>query len=510
VILDPELAGTASPATPAVIAVTTGASDKNTRPSANAAEARVVLHTRAATKTQRNDPGQDIYQSTTLATFDATVRRSESLRFVVGLRARYHFASMAANTADAVASHAELDVLPTAGYVDSKLADGLHLQLGYQPVHLGRFDIFSATDVLAVHDLRDGAATMAEAAEVAQISALADYDVSSWLSFRAIYVPFFTAHVISVVQSDYALVRATQAGTDAAFRNSGDQGARLQGLLLHNLTRGDRDSIAQTGLAALGPDPTFAQPQGALRATAHSASGEVALTAATALEHLPALRASQTLKDYVRDPSSLDAQARLAADNRPLVPEYNRFAVLSADAVTDIGPVSVGLEGAYMVHRTLMAETQVAATTGSGSMPGIATPASTDVLQVGARAEYIRGTEWLVAAEAFFAYTLSPAGPGPHHYLLMEDGRFARGVGALVSYAPDAFPIHLELGAGLLSGPSLVVSPRVAYSILDNFDVELGALFVEGAAPAIGSSTISLGHVYDNVDQVFVGLRYLP
>ncbi len=482
----------------------------------------MVLHSRVATETQRTDPRQDVWQSTTLATFDATVRRSDALRFVLGLRARYHYASLASNSAvvDTVPTHYDLDALPTAGYVDGRLAQGLHLQVGYQPVHLGRFDIFSATNVLAVHDLRDGPATMAEAGEVGQIAAVMDYDANAWLSFRAIYLPFFTPHIISVVESDYALLRMTQVETTAAY-DAADMGSgRLQALLLHNLTRGDRDRIAQTGLSAFAPEASLAQPQGALRASAHGPSGEVAVTAATALEHLPALRASSTLIDYLAvnaasnstHQQQLDAQTALAGDNRPLAAEYKRYAVFSADAATDLGPLSVGLEGAYMLHRTLMAESLLQQQTSEPQLvkagtPGLAQPASSDVLQVGARAEYVRGTEWLVSVEAFFAYTLSAPSFGPKRYMMMEDGRFARGVGTLLSYAPDALPIHFEVGAGLFSGPSLLVSPRVAYSIVDNFDVELGALFVNGPA---GTTTMALGTRYDNVDQVYLGLRYLP
>ena len=56
--------------------------------------------------------------------------------------------------------------------------------------------------------------------------------------------------------------------------------------------------------------------------------------------------------------------------------------------------------------------------------------------------------------------------------------------------------------------------PRIGYGLLENLDIELGALFVEGedkpASTAASPSNIALGSLYDSVDQFYVGIRYLP
>ena len=66
-------------------------------------EVHLVLHTRGNRDLKQDDPREEIWESTTIFALDATLRRSERLRFGLGLSARYHFASLAHDLPDAIA-----------------------------------------------------------------------------------------------------------------------------------------------------------------------------------------------------------------------------------------------------------------------------------------------------------------------------------------------------------------------------------------------------------------------
>jgi hypothetical protein len=507
-IVDPELTGS-PPSEPAP----TGGSDAA---QLQAADVRLVLHARAARDLRQDDPREEIWESTTIAALDATLRRSESLRFTLGMLARYHFAALAQAVPDAVSERYELDAIPTAGYVDASVVPGWHVRAGYQPVQLGRFDVFSASNVLAVHDLRDGFATLPEAAEVGQLALLSDVDATSWLSLRAIYVPFFTPHIVSVTESDYALFPSRQASVDAAI-NALDPllpAGQLRSFLANNLSRADRARIASSGLAAFSPEPTLDTPQGALRASAHGSAGELALTLSTALEHLPAFRVSDALLNAAStsnpadptNPTNAANPTDPSADPRPVRVEYNRFAVIAVDGAIDVDPVSIGFELAYMLHRTLYA----VGTAYPGGPYAVPIPDTTDIAQLGARVEYAQTTRWLFALEAFLAYTMTLPTDAARGWMFFEAQRFFAGAGGLLGYTA-AFGLHLELGGAVLSGATFIAAPRISYALLDNFEIEVGALFVEGRPPPMFvTPNVSIGGLFDPVDHGFVGLRYAP
>jgi hypothetical protein len=523
ILFDPELQGTASPSEPAAAANSSAApTSPSPAPTSGDAQVRAVLHTRFAADTWQQDPREDVYDSTTLATLEASVRRSEKLRFALGLRARYHVSALAHDVADASATQQAFDAVPTAAYADATLAPGLHLQVGYQPVHLGRFDVLTATNFLAVSDLRDGPATMPEgAAEVGQLAALIDYDVSTWLSLRAIYIPFFTPHLLTLSEGDYAIFPATQQQTAKAIRDAaGGAPGRITKLLRGNLSRDDRNAIATSGFDALSPEPTFTHPQGALRATAHGPAGEIALTLGTALERMPTLQPSSSFVNYAYD-QSMENQAFLGGAPHPLIVHHDRFFVASTDAATDIGPITVGAELAFMKNRTLYAWRK------GGENEGLPNATHADLAHLGVRAEYTASDEWLAALEGFAAYAFGAPSDGTCQkpqslvdantkfsdcrYMLLEGQHWLRGAAALASFSPADTGLHFELGAALVTGPSLVLTPRIGYAPWPELEVEVGALFVEGPAPSTTNmAAVAVGTIYDHVDQVFLGVRYLP
>lgn len=459
-------------------------------------EARLGLHSRLSLDYLHSDAREETWENTTIATLEATVRRSEQLRFVVGMRARYHVSLLSQDLPDEPARRIEIDAAPTAGYLDLTLGEGANLQIGYQPVHLGRFELISAIDVLSVGDYRDGPATVPEAIDVAQLAVRLDYDPTGSLSFRVLYVPFFTPHIIPVSESDYALFHVTEAQLMAG------SAMPIDGTLASYLSRADRERLAESGLAAFAPEADFRSQQAALRATLHGALGELSFTAATALEHLPAFYFSQAAIDYIRDPRTVEVVERFQRTTRPIRVDYGRFALLAIDGTVDISPLSVGFEAAYMLDRTLY-------TLGTGAYPDtLPVPETTDVVQVGARLEYVRGSRFLGAVEGFAAFAVSTPQNANRNWVFLENGRYIAGVVAAGAWQSD-FGLRISLGAVAMTGFTLILAPRVAYELFDRFEVEVGSIIIQGPPPPLNvTPQIALGTLYDTTDLVFVGLSY--
>jgi hypothetical protein len=466
-------------------------------------DVHLVLNVRANRDLRQDDPREEIWETTSWLALDATLRRSESLKFGLGLTARWHYSAFAANVPDARAERYEFDVLPNAAFVDATVAAGLHVKAGFQPLPLGRFDLFSAVNVLSVVDLRDGAMTPPERGEIGQASILIDYDPVSWLSLRAIYVPFFMPHIMPVTESDYALFPNNQNNTNAAFSQLDAQGIfpidELRAALRNNLGRSGRDRISSGLLAGFMPEPSFSHPQGAVRATAHGVFGEIAFTFATALEHLPTFRLSDAAIAQLSNPEMTSNEF----DPQPIRAEYNRFAVAAVDAAIDVAPFSLGFELSYQLHRTLYA----VGTAWEGDPLGVPVPGYSDFAQAGARIEYTQDTTWLFGLEAFAMYAVSLPDDPRRGWALLESGRYYRGVAGLFGYSSD-FGLKVQLSASWLSGPSVVFLPSVSYDIFSQLTIEAGIFLIDGQRPPMFATPIlSLGGTYHYLENVFVGVR---
>jgi hypothetical protein len=362
--------------------------------------------------------------------------------------------------------------------------------------------------VLSVYDVRQGPATLPEVPEIGQFAALTDWDIAGWLSLRAIYIPFFTPNIVSVFEGDYALVPLRQANINQAFDNLDQLADGSRQWITSNLSRADRERIATSALSAFAPAPNFLYPQGALRMSTHGSAGELAATFSTALEHTPAFRLTDAALMSLSGTPPM-----LPSDEQAITVEYNRFAAVSIDGAIDVSPFSIGAELAYQFHRTLYAVG--VATSG---LYAIAQPDFTDIAQGGLRIEYTQSAHWLFALEGFGMYAIQ-APSDPHRgWLFLQRGAWAYGAGGLIGYSAD-FGLHLELGGTFLTGPSGIVSPRIAYTIVDGFDAEVGGLFIFGPTPPVvgmgppavySTPNIAIGGIFNNVDHVYVGLRYRP
>lgn len=501
-IVDPELQGVAPPPAP-LPELPPPASDAGT------GEIRVTLRNRTAMDVFFQDPREDVLTSTFLASFEATVRRSERTHFVVGARPIYRVASRQHSTPDQDAVRYELDVLPSAAHADLNPADGVHLRLGYQYQHLGRFDVFSAQNVLSAYDLRDGPTTMPEAAELAQPAARVDWDPNMWLSLRAVYLPFHQPHLVNYTDGDFALAPQTQAEVDASIDASvgGDpvMAIRQRQRLKASIGRRAQEQIARTGFSAFAPDSDLSRPQGALRAVAHGPVGELGLSLVTANERLPVPHYDPALLAVLaadaEGRTDVAAEAQLATVAEPFEVRYPRFFVTAADGATQLGPVQVGAELAVMWNRTLFAAHE-----GDGLLPG-----RTDIAQGSVRLEYLRGQTLALVSEAFWATMLSTPDDPQRAWLMADRGRHLWGALGFCSWAMPQVGLTWELGIGAMSGPSYALLPRVQYEASSELFVEAGAQFINGDKPKnLTVPKFSLGGRYDDTDQVYVGLRYLP
>lgn len=479
VIEDPELSSTkkpekSEPASPTTTEMPSGDHGETTF--------RMILHSRVGLDTTWDRAAQDILEETTIGLIEAQYRKSESLLFSVGVRAR-HASGM---RRDGTTRH-EIDAVPISAYVDGAIGGSVHLRGGYQVISMGRFDLFSASNFLGVYDLRSGPVTMPDAADVAQPALRLDWDPTTAFTLQAFYVPFFTPDILPVYGTNYALLDRS-LGVLSKMNPSIPSTLNLDGLGRMGVSRSSLVSGSTQALRALAPAPDFTTPQGAIRATLRGAAGETSLTVGTALERLPAIRFL---------PAVAPTEWRL---------EYGRFYVTSLDGALDAGPFQLGAEVAFLGHRTLGTVPKTLPQPATAPVPE---PDTTNIVHAGLRAELVESSGWLAEVEIFGEYALNPPSDSAVQWFTMEQGRYWRGVAAGVHFAPEGTPFRLELGGVVFSGPTLVLMPRAQYEVATGFFLEAGAVFVEGPAPSAASPMVSLGGMFDDVDQVFVGARWV-
>jgi hypothetical protein len=464
VILDPELSDLPPPPPPEPVSAEPNG------------DFHVQLRSRLGVDVVRDDPREDVWEFTELAVLEAKVRRSEHLRFALGVRVRYLFATRQDDTSDANAERYALDVTPTAAYGDATLTDGLHLRVGYQSVALGNFDLLTATDVLSVYDLRSGPTTPEEGFDIAQLAVRMDWDLSSAASLTAIYVPFFMTHRFSVFDGDYALFPNAPPYDPQSGLTEDVQG---QEMLRQNLSRSAQANLSDSAFAAFTPDADFNQPQAAVHLGFHGAAGQLGFTAALARDQVPAFEPPATTLTY------------------------EQFELVAVEALTDIGPIQIGGELGYMFGRTLWT-----------TLPGPIPPTGkTDIIHTGLRLNYTKGEDFIFVLEAAAEHAQDDAAVATAvpdaRWLWLAGERWWFMVAGFASLAVgDA---TFRVGGMLLNGPSYVLAPQADIAIADGLFAEIGAYVVgEFGADGAVSAGVVPGGLYDKVDQVFIGLRWIP
>jgi hypothetical protein len=472
---------------------------------------RVELRSRAGVDTRWENDREEIVEATQIAAFELEHPRSKDVSFAVGLRARYFVGHRSSGSDQDPAERYELDVVPTAAYVDATLSDGLHTRIGYQVTALGRFDVFTTTNFLALQDLRSGPASMPGTTDIAQPALRTDVDIGSSFTLTSVYVPFFQPDLINAFGGDYALFAVAGAapplptsiancpGPPPLSETEQQYADAIARRLQATANSSQLADATNAGLRALAPPPNLTEPQGAMRLTGRSSAGEVSLTVGTALERLPTLVLSRDLRNLFKNPCNARYQADIVANNDPFLRVVHpRFSVAAIDGATDIGPVQIGVELAHMQNRTLYA----------GKVGELPEAGSADLAQLGLRAEFAE-SDFAASVESFGLYALDEPGNPDQKWFFLEEGRWFRGISAAVRWT--AGRIALELLGIAASGPTFLMAPRIEWEALKQFYLELGMLVVEGPEPpAFGDPDVSIGGIYDGVDQAFVGVRWLP
>jgi hypothetical protein len=461
VILDPELSGIAPPPEPTPAEQPAAAATPN-------GEVRAQLHSRVALDTRRDASREDLWEATQVGLIEARVRRSDKLRFALGLRVRHQYAVRRADTPEADRERATLDLAPTAGYGDATVADGLHLRLGYQSVRLGNFELLNGSDVLSVYDLRSGPTTFPEAFEIAQLAARVDWDVQEWLSLGLTYVPFFQPHRVHVFDGNYALY---PQGVLGEFESSAAQRE-----LRRTLSRAAQSRLADEAYGAFAPDPNLGRPQAALQAVAHGAEGELRLTAALARDQIFT--------------TSIDPTLEL---------EYEPFGLFSIEGTTEVGPVAVGAQLAYMLQRTVP--------TDYGDAGTLLTTDRTDVTHLGIRVEHAQGDLFGFLIEASASGTLDSGGRSGA-WLEAHDRHWYLALAGVAQLVLD--PVTIELSGGLINGPSYVLAPRGELELFEGLYLEVGGYLVGAVGTRMSRGHSIAGDLFEHADQAFVGARWVP
>lgn len=452
---------------------------------------RLTLHTRWGVDTDWTRPSQDIVEGTTIAAVEAEQRRSDALMLSVGLRARY-----ALGVHQSGSTRYELDVAPTSLFADVTPVAGFHARIGYQTITMGRFDLFSATNFLAVYDLRSGPVTMPEASAIATPALRLDFDHFRGFTLQGYYVPFFQPHLITAYGSDYALF--------SVYDRAGDANSETVRKALESVF-GNRSGLAMASTSvvqALGPPPDLRYPQGAMRATLYGSAGELSVTGGTALEHLPTISATPAFQDLlfnIRFGMMSTPEQIAAALDRPIRVEYGRYEIASLDGALDAGPLQLGAEAAYMWNRTLMA------TNGTDLQPE-----RVNMAEFALRAELVESAGWAAEVESFFTMAVKePSNQFRHWYAL--DDRYLYGVAGGVAWAPEKTHLRFQLGGAAMAIATYVLMPRAEWEAVNTLFFELGAAFVEGRTPGpLGSSNMPFGGFFTDVSQVFLGIRWSP
>lgn len=436
----------------------------------------------------------------------------------------------------------ELDIVPLSAYVDLTLADGVHMRLGTQVISLGRMDGYSATDILAVFDLRPQPKLDPSAIKLAQPALRLDWDISSWATLQLAYVPWFMPHVIRPNRDRYTATALTGSGSVQAFGGGDDA-----------IDPSFQPKVTESNIRYLGPPPDFKHPQAEARLNFRGSTFEVALLGGTALEKIPSIYYIPAVDEYLRNPDP-DRQSAVqsaiggyALNRYPLFDvAYHRYYLVGFDGSFDISPLQVGFEFGYSPERHLYASNKkgealpmpntteqicnpgdpptqadaprcntIVGADSKGNLMDGSIRKGVPVVQGTLHVEWLKDESFAVAAEAFLIQALELPHDRQRDWtgFIPRTGVFAGGLIA-GNYALDEGKYRADLTAMVMVGPSFIIGPQVEMRVLEGMYINLGAQVFEGPDPqfksGLAARNLTVGGLFSGYDNVYLGFRWLP
>jgi len=530
-------------------------------PLANTGLAKIELIGQVAADLHHEGQLEDAFETRLRFGGEIEFRRSRNLRLVLGSRVDFLWAVPSQND-DIVAKlkqraldqdRFEVDVLPTAAYADMSLFDGFHLRVGQQVVSLGRMDFYSPTDMLVIYDLRPQPKLDPAASKLAQPAVRIDWDIGSAITLQAAYIPWFSPHLTRPNRDKYVATVTGGYGSAILPDKSADY-----------IDPSFQTKQTEANLRFVGPAPDFSTPQLAARLVYRGSSFDVAVSAGTALEKIPAVYLAPTAAELAAygdnvqglSPAAVELTKRLqdqvvTGDVPRLASiEFHRYASIGGDFGFEIGPVAIGFEGSFSPERQLYAATKdgkkIAQPNTSKEIfdpcfqdqAGCKVPEGktyresnvgdrsirkgVPVVQGAMHVEWVKGDSLILAGETFWINALA---------LPYDETRdwwgFIPGTGAYVgamlngSYLLNEGQWRFESTIIAAVGPSLVLIPRIELRAREGLFVDVGAQLFEGPSPGyadkmtgrnnvVGAQNANLGGLFTGYDQMFVGMRWLP
>ncbi len=538
------------------------APDGDDDPLANTGLAKIELLGQFGADLHHEGELEDAYETRLRFGGEIEFRRSRRLRLVVGSRVDFFWG--VPGQGDSIITtpvkgrpmqraldqdRFEVDIIPTAAYADMSVFDGFHLRVGEQVVSLGRMDFYSPNDVLVIYDLRPQPRLDPAAAKLAQPAVRIDWDITTALTLQAAYIPWFSPHLTRPNRDKY--VAAVTGGKASAQLPDG--GAAY-------IDPSFQTKQSEENLRFVGPPPDFGTPQVAARLVLRGRAFDVALSAGSALEKVPAVYLTPFAAEIAA--KGLDANAWSQATN-DLAPrlisnpttrvadvEFHRYAMVGGDLGFDVGPLSVGFEGGYSPSRHLYAATKDGksvpqpdvsreitdpclspdqqgcklgpdeksrpSNVGDGRIrKGVA------VVQGAIHVEWVKGTDLILGGEAFWLNALRLPYDRTRDWwgFVPDTGAFIGGTANGRYLLNDGQWCFEGTVIGTV-GPSFVFVPRIELRAREGLFVDVGAQIFEGSAPGyrdktgqthvVGAQNTNLGGLLTGYDQVFVGIRWLP
>lgn len=525
-------------------------------PTANTGIARLEMLGQVAADLRQEGALEDAFETRLRFGGEVEFRRSRNLRLVLGSRLDFFWAVPGPN--DDVIKAAgrsaldedrfEVDIFATAAYVDTTLGDGVHLRVGQQVVSLGRMDMYSPTDMLAVFDMRPQPRLDMAANKLAQPAVRLDWDLNSRATIQAVYVPWFMPHLSRGNRDQYVSKVMTGTGT-------GQTPEAVRALV----DPSQQTKIGESALRFVGPSPDFKTPQAQVRANFRGDAMEFGLSFGTALEKLPSIYHTPMVnRVMVGPPPNRDIDPTGDASYRKAESDlgyslyggqsvvdvaYHRYNLIGLDGSIDLAPVSLGFEFAFSPSRHLV----TGSTRSDGKylpLPNVTeqltdplppasgeedadgnlppwTPSNvTDkrirkgvpLIQAAMHLEWLKGETFALVGEIFWMNALALPHDRGRDWLgfIPGTGAFVGGMVAMSYMAWDG-RLRLDLTTVAMVGPSLVLIPHAEVKASEGLYVDVGAQIFEGANPGFnGMQKMNIGGAMSGYDQVFVGLRWLP